>query len=215
MSPVSNTSARQGTGVESNLPGDQRLSHLTIGFCYRPKTALFGPGAEKCTKIGKAKPAPRLRSKSQNSIRPRSITKSDFWPKLPLAGPGAGLARAWRVPGAGLVPAWRAWCGPGAGLARAWCGPGAGLVLPFCQSCVSAGLLRSILCQRRIASPIPALTAGLPRRTTSSSGLEPFLPAPSGRPGHAPFPRSCCAAGRTSRRPGARRGLSECPAGGD
>ena len=29
------------------------------------------------------------------------------------------------------------------------------------------------------------------------------------------FPRSCCAAGRMSRQPGARRGLSECPAGGD
>ena len=33
---------------------------------------------------------------------------------------------------------------------------------------------------------------------------------------HPHFPaRSCCAAGRTSRQPGARRDLSECPAGGD
>ena len=55
------------------------------------------------------------------------------------------------------------------------------------QSCCATGLLHPILlwqqdchCQswagRRIASPIPALTVGLPRCTTSSSGLELFFP---------------------------------------
>ena len=88
-------------------------------------------------------------------------------------------------------------------------GPGAGLALPFSQSC----------CQRRIASLNPVASAGLPRCTTSSLGLEPFLPehslvtqdegqaaceerlgAPSGRPGHAPasscHSSSCCGLGR-------------------
>ena len=60
-------------------------------------------------------------------------------------------------------------CGPGAGLVRAWRGPGAGLVL-------GTGLQLQSCCGRRIAPPIPALTAGLPRCTTSSSGLELFLP---------------------------------------
>ena len=65
-------------------------------------------------------------------------------------------------------------------------------ILAWAQDCslnpgVATGLLHPILlwqqdchCQswagRRIASPIPVLTVGLPRRTTSSSGLELFLP---------------------------------------
>ena len=43
--------------------------------------------------------------------------------------------------------------------------PGVGTGLPL-QSC----------CANRIASPIPVLATGLPRCTTSSSGLELFLP---------------------------------------
>ena len=89
-----------------------------IGSCYRPKTALFvtasSPGRKVRKRLGKARPALRLRSE-------------------------------------------RAWCGPG--------NPGLGTGLQL-QSC----------CGHRIASAIPAPHTGLPRCTTSSSGLEPFLP---------------------------------------
>ena len=108
--------------------------------------------------------------KKQNQLRgfgrPRSITKSDWALARAWCGPGACLVRAWPGwAGAGLA---RAWCGPGAGLARAWCGPG--------NPGLGAELQLQSCCGRRIASLNPVATAGLPRRTTSSSGLEPFLP---------------------------------------
>ena len=40
MSPVSHVSLPGQGGIE---PPRRHLYHLTIGFCYRPKTALYGP----------------------------------------------------------------------------------------------------------------------------------------------------------------------------
>ena len=74
-----------------------------------------------------------------------------------------GFPTAWRGPGAGLVLV-RAWCGPGAW----WCGPG--------NPVLGTGLQPQSCAGNRIASLNPVATAGLPRCTTSSSGLEPFLP---------------------------------------
>ena len=116
MSPVSNTSARRGTG--RNRTSETLLRRPTSKPCHhglsRPKTWLpLSLGPKSAQKAWKSE---ALRSKSfsppKSEIQPRST------PKFGL-GPGAGLVRAW--------------CGPGAGLVRAW------------QSCVGHRIAASIL----------------------------------------------------------------------
>ena len=108
MSPVSNTSARRGTGEESN-------AKTVSPQCHRFVTALFG--AEKCAKglekrgrlhgFGLSEPSP-----PKSEIRPRSTPKlfciiegyfpSIHWKRGPTRPPGAQDCPVNPVLGAGL-----------------------------------------------------------------------------------------------------------------
>ena len=129
-----------------------RLSPLRHRLSPLRHRSLWGRKVRK--RLGKAKPAPRLRSDF-------ALARAWCRPGAGLAWcrPGARLRAWWCGPGAGLVRAWRGlvrvWCGSGAGLVRAWlrgwCGPGAGLaILLWAQDCclnpaVATGLFRPFL----------------------------------------------------------------------
>ena len=133
MSPVSNTSARQGTGVAISpsafltIPKRRFLSQKRSHRDVTASTALFG--AEKCAK-GLEK---------QNHLK--------FSPPKSLLHTEVGLG-----PGAGRV---RAGCGPGAGLAILRWAQGCSLN-PALATGLPHPLLRS---QQDCPGPLPAALA--------------------------------------------------------
>ena len=117
--------------------------------------SLWGQKVRK--RLGKARPAPRLRSE-RGRLRGFGLRAELF--STEVGNPTSLHTEVGS--GAGLVPAW---CGPGAGLVRAWRGPGAGQswvgrrIAPV-NPVVGAGLLHSILSlQQDCPSALPAALA--------------------------------------------------------
>ena len=142
------TSARRGTGEESNL---RNVAPETDALAMSPWALVTSP---KRRFSAQKRSHRNVTASSPLSWGPKSAL-CGFGPRAKILGPGvgAGLVRAWRAawrgPGAGLPRAWlralcgvawlRAWCGPWCGpgcVVRPWrgpgcgpgCGPGAGLV---------------------------------------------------------------------------------------